>query len=190
MSVSDLEDQELTKESLERPVRIYGAIIMACSIFFLVFLIFGYTTSHLVLETLTDGDRRRFIWTIFEPLTLVVAMFFSLSLMTYCFQLIGPITGLFTNTRFFSCKKPNLKQAYDQGFMPPRVTLQMAVYKESLELVVIPTVRSLMAAVSDYELKGGRANIFITDDGLGYLIHNDPAAAKARIEWYEANNIG
>ena len=66
----------------------------------------------------------------------------------------------------------------------------MAVYKESLELVVIPTVRSLMVAVSDYELKGGKANIFITDDGLGYLLHSDPTAAQARIEWYEANNIG
>ncbi|ETI23905.1 hypothetical protein G647_05712 [Cladophialophora carrionii CBS 160.54] len=188
--ISDLEEQELEKESLDRPVKLYGAIIMACSIFFLVFLIFGYTTSHLVLEMLTDGDRMRFVWIAFEPLTLIVAMFFSLSLMTYAFQLFGPITGLFTNTRFFSSVKPNLKQAYDQGFTPPRVTIQMAVYKESLELVVMPTVRSLMAAVSDYELKGGKANIFITDDGLGYLLHSDPAAAQARIEWYEANNIG
>ena len=188
--MSDLEEQELEKESLDRPVKLYGAIIMACSIFFLVFLIFGYTTSHLVLEMLTDGDRMRFVWIAFEPLTLIVAMFFSLSLMTYAFQLFGPITALFTNTRFFSSNGPNLKQAYDQGFSPPRVTIQMAVYKESLELVVIPTVRSLMAAVSDYELKGGKANIFITDDGLGYLLHSDPAAAQARIEWYEANNIG
>jgi hypothetical protein len=186
----DIEEQELEKESLDRPVKLYGAIVMACSIFFLVFLIFGYTTSHLILEMLTDGDKMRLVWIAFEPLTLVVAMFFALSLVTYVFQLFGPITGLFTNTRFFSSQKPNLKQAYHLGFTPPRVTIQMAVYKESMELVVIPTVRSLMAAVSDYELEGGKANIFITDDGLGILLKTDPAAAQARIEWYQANNIG
>jgi hypothetical protein len=185
-----MEEQELEKESLDRPVKLYGAIVMACSIFFLVFLIFGYTTSHLILEMLTDGDKMRLVWIAFEPLTLVVAMFFALSLVTYVFQLFGPITGLFTNTRFFSSKKPNLKQAYNQGFTPPRVTIQMAVYKESMELVVIPTVRSLMAAISEYELEGGKANIFITDDGLGILLKTDPAAAQARIEWYQANNIG
>jgi hypothetical protein len=190
VEVTDLEDQELEKESLDRPVRLYGAIIMACSIFFLVFLIFGYTTSHLILEMLTDGDKMRLIWIVFEPLTLIVAMFFALSLATYTFQLFGPITGLFTNTRFFSSNRPNLSQAYSQGFTPPRVTIQMAVYKESMELVVIPTVRSLMAAVSEYELKGGKANIFITDDGLGYLLHSDPEAARQRIAWYEGNNIG
>jgi hypothetical protein len=83
----------------------------------------------------------------------------------------------------------NLK-AYAQGFIPPRVTIQMAVYKESLELVVMPTVTSLMAAVAHYETQGGKANIFITDDGMGYLLHNDPVAAQARIEYYESNNIG
>lgn len=185
-----MENQEPAKESFERPVRYWGAIVMACSLFLLTTLIFGYTTSHLVLEMLIDGDRRRFIWIVFEPLIFAVAMFFSLSLITYSFQLLGPITGLFSNTRFFSAKRPNIKQAYDQGFSPPRITIQMAVYKESLELVIMPTVRSLMASVSEYELQGGKANIFITDDGLGYLLHKDPVAAQTRIEWYAANNIG
>lgn len=190
VEITDVENQEPVKESLDRPIRHYGAIVISCSIFFLVFLIFGYTTSHLVLEMLIDGDRRRFIWIVFEPLILAVAMFFSLSLMTYTFQLFAPITGLFRNTRFFSANKPNLKQAYEQGFNPPKVTIQMAVYKESLELVIIPTVRSLMIARSDYEMRGGKCNIFITDDGLGYLLHNDPVAAQTRIEWYAANKIG
>ena len=190
IEIEDLEDQEPAKESFARPVRSNGAIIMGCSMFFLVFLIFGYTTSRLVLEMLIDEDRRRFIFIIFEPLTLAVAMFFSLSLVTYVFQLFGPITGLGINARFFSAKKPNISQAYAQGFTPPRVTIQMAVYKESLELVVMPTVKSLMAAALHYEAQGGKANIFICDDGIGYLIHKDPAAAQARIDFYAANNIG
>jgi hypothetical protein len=188
--VEDLEDQEPTKESYARPVKNSGAYIIGLSLFFLVFSIFGYSTSHLLLEWLIDRDRRRFYFVFFEPLTLAVAMFFSLSLVTYVFQLFGPITGLSQNSRFFSANKPNLGQAYAQGFSPPRITIQMAVYKESLELVVIPTVTSLMIAVKHYEAQGGKANIFITDDGLGYLFHNDPDAARARIDFYAANNIG
>ena len=190
VAVEDLEDQGPAKESLARPVRRNGAYIMGLSMFFLIFSIFGYTTSHLVLEWLIDGDRRRFYFVIAEPLTFAVAMFFSLSLANYTFQLFGPITSLRTNSRFFSANKPNVSQAYAQGFSPPRVTIQMAVYKESLELVVIPTVKSLMVAVSQYESQGGKAHIFICDDGLGYLFHSDPAAAQARIDFYAANNIG
>lgn len=190
IELQDLEHQQPAKESLDRPIKKNGSIIIACSMFFLIFLIFGYTTSHLVLEMLIDGDRRRFIFIIFEPLTLCVAMFFSLSLMTYTFQLFGPITGLRTNSRFSSAIKPDLIQAYGQGFVPPKITIQMAVYKENLELVVIPTVTSLMRAVAKYEARGGKANIFITDDGMGALLLDDPAAAEARMEYYAENNIG
>jgi hypothetical protein len=190
VEIEDLEDQEPTKESFARPVRSNGAYVMGISMFFLVFSIFGYTTSHLVLEWPMDGDRRRFYFVLFEPLTLAVAMFFSLSLVTYVFQLFGPITGLSENSRFFSANRPNLSQAYAQGFPTPRLTIQMAVYKEDLELVVIPTVKSLMIAVSNYEAQGGKANIFICDDGLEYLVYNDPEAAQARIDFYAANSIG
>ena len=50
--------------------------------------------------------------------------------------------------------------------MPPHITIQMPVYKESLAGVIRPTVASLKAAISQYELQGGTANIFINDDGL------------------------
>jgi hypothetical protein len=46
------------------------------------------------------------------------------------------------------------------------VTIEMPVYKESLTSVIMPTVTSLKAAISHYELNGGTANIFIFDDGL------------------------
>jgi hypothetical protein len=190
VETEDLEDQEPAKESFARPFKKNGAYIMGISLFFLIFSIFGYTTSHLVLEWLIDGDKRRFYFAIAEPLTLCVAMFFSLSLVTYVFQLFGPITGLHSNSRFFSAIKPNLRQAYAQGFVSPKVTIQMAVYKESLELVVMPTVKSLKAAVLHYESLGGKANIFITDDGIGGLLHSDPEAAQARIDFYAANGIG
>jgi hypothetical protein len=109
----DVELQEPTKESFARPIKSNGSYLMGVSLFFLVFSIFGYTTSHLLLEWVIDGDRMRFVYAALEPLILVVALFFSLSLATYVFQLFGPITGLRQNSRFFSAKKPNLNQVSD-----------------------------------------------------------------------------
>jgi len=65
--------------------------------------------------------------------------------------------------------------------------LSPKVYKEGLEAVIVPTIRSIKAAISTYEMQGGSANIFINDDGL-QLVDGDQA--RARIDFYEENNIG
>ena len=44
----------------------------------------------------------------------------------------------------------------------PHVTIQMPVYKEELNAVMRPTIASLKAAISTYEMQGGMANIFGT----------------------------
>jgi hypothetical protein len=61
------------------------------------------------------------------------------------------------------------------------------VYKEGLEGVIIPTVRSLKAAISHYESRGGTASIFINDDGMAF---RDTEEAQERINFYHDNNIG
>jgi len=63
----------------------------------------------------------------------------------------------------------------------------MPVYKEGLQGVIIPTVRSLKAAISHYESHGGTASIFINDDGMRLLPKEE---AQERIEFYHDNNIG
>lgn len=82
------------------------------------------------------------------------------------FQLFGPVANLQSNSRYFSARAPNLALAHQLGFQPAQITIQMPVYKESLQGVIKPTVASLQKAISHYELQGGRANIFINDDGL------------------------
>lgn len=62
-----------------------------------------------------------------------------------------------SNSRYYSGKRPSLRQAYAQGFEPPHVTIQMPVYKEGLEGVIMPTVRSLKMAISHYESHGGKS---------------------------------
>jgi hypothetical protein len=63
----------------------------------------------------------------------------------------------------------------------------MPVYKEGLVGVIQPTVMSLKAAISTYELQGGSANIFVNDDGIQLIPEEQ---AQARRDFYEEHNIG
>ena len=63
----------------------------------------------------------------------------------------------------------------------------MPVYKEGLHTVIVPTIRSVNAAIATYEMQGGTANIFINDDGLQLLPEEE---RKARMEVYEEYGIG
>lgn len=100
--------------------------------------------------------------------------------------MIGPIKNVTRNTRFYSAIPPDLDQAEALGFDRPHITIQMPVYKESLDAVIMPTVSSLRAAISHYELYGGSATIFINDDGMQLI---DEEEREARKEFYLDNNI-
>ena len=69
----------------------------------------------------------------------------------------------------------------------PHITIQCPVYKEGLESVIMPTIRSIKAAISTYEMQGGSANILINDDGLQIL---DEREREARIDFYADNSLG
>ena len=90
---------------------------------------------------------------------------------------------LHTNSRFYSAIPP----ARLSGRVLPHITIQCPVYKEGLEAVIEPTVKSIKKAISTYELQGGSANIFINDDGLQLI---DELERTKRIEFYADNSIG
>jgi len=69
----------------------------------------------------------------------------------------------------------------------PHITIQMPVYKEGLEGVIIPTVESLKKAITTYERQGGSVNIFIFDDGMQIWDEEEQEIRKA---YYDRNNIG
>ncbi len=69
----------------------------------------------------------------------------------------------------------------------PHVTIQCPVYKEGLHSVIDPTVKSIKAAISTYEMQGGTANIFVNDDGMQLISEYD---AQMRREFYDEHNIG
>ena len=63
----------------------------------------------------------------------------------------------------------------------------MPVYKEGLQAVIEPTVRSIKAAISTYEMQGGTANIFVNDDGMQLIPEEQ---ARERQDFYDEHNIG
>jgi hypothetical protein len=63
----------------------------------------------------------------------------------------------------------------------PRVTIQMPVYLEGLEAVIKPSICSLETAIADYSAHGGRASIFVNDDGLQLLGDADRCRARTRL---------
>lgn len=90
------------------------------------------------------------------------------------------------NTKFYSGLSPRLLPRDREGGLP-HVTIQMPVYKEGLHSVIEPTIRSIKQAISTYELQGGTANIFVNDDGMKLLTHDQ---AMERQDFYDEHNVG
>jgi hypothetical protein len=189
-SVEDLEkDSSVDRpESLARPVMRTSAFFVGMSMCLTLVLLIGVYIGKLVSECLLDGTYIRLALIAPIPLLICVSLFFFQTIFTNIFQIVGPIGGSVTNSRFYSCHKPSLRRAYQDGFEPPHITIQMPVYKEGMDSVIIPTIRSLQAAISYYESHGGSASIFINDDGMRAGIPEEDA--EQRREFYHDENIG
>lgn len=175
-------------ESLQRPVIRVSPVFTGLAVCLGICLLGGVFVGKVVREVMLDGNYTRLALCAVVPLLFFISLFFFNTIFAGLFQMIGPISGAFTNSRYYSPHKPNMHKAYAEGFVPPKVSIQMPVYKEGLESVIVPTVRSLQAAISYYESRGGSANIFINDDGLRAGISEEDI--RARREFYEDNNIG
>lgn len=101
------------------------------------------------------------------------------------FQLIGPVGQFHTNSTYYSAKPPPRVKRLEAL---PHVTIQCPIFTESLETVVAPTIMSLKAAISTYEMQGGSANIFVNDDGM--LAGLTKLEIDNRKKFYKKNNIG
>lgn len=99
-------------------------------------------------------------------------------------QCFGPVSQMTVNSRYYSARPPQRIRTPTL----PHVTVQCPVFKEGLESVIAPTIKSIKQAISTYELQGGTANIFINDDGLQGVIGTEEA--QARIAFYADHNIG
>lgn len=177
----------LENESLGRPLIFLSAIFVGLAVALIIILLLGFGVSQLIYQSLIDGMWLRLALVATTPAFGLFGLFFAIVIFTDIFQLIGPITGVTSNSRSYSAIHPDIFKACTSGFTCSHVTIQMPVYKEGLESVIIPTVTSLKAAIRHYELNGGTASIFINDDGLQLLPEKE---AQARRDFYTDNNIG
>ncbi|PHH79878.1 hypothetical protein CDD83_3824 [Cordyceps sp. RAO-2017] len=122
-----------------------------------------------------------------RPVARASAVFIGLAMCLTLCLLLGVYCGQLV-TEFYSGQKPSLRRAYADGFVPPKITIQMPVYKEGMESVIIPTVKSLQAAISFYELRGGSANLMICDDGLRAGLSAEEVSKRRA--FYHDNDIG
>lgn len=172
----------------EKPRRIVlnQSILTACTLF-LVTLSIGAGWVQIAKEIYLDGNYLRILFLLALPAQVWLALFFFQATCGSIAQIIGPINQVNQNSKTYSGVAPRVRLSAENGQALPHVTVQMPVYKEGLRAVIEPTVHSIKAAISTYEMQGGTANIFINDDGM-QLVSEDEA--RARQEFYDEHSIG
>lgn len=178
---SELEEAMVSKK---RPTLLLNPIMVGATLALLTAAL-GLGWRNLAQEVSVDGKYVRLALLVVTPCQVFVSLFFMQIIIVNLAQIFGPISQLNINSKFFSGIKPPRLNRNDGPL--PHVTIQMPVYKEGLVGVIQPTIISLKAAISTYELQGGTANIFVNDDGMQLLTVEE---AQARRDFYEEHNIG
>ncbi|KAI6111864.1 hypothetical protein EDD16DRAFT_1694095 [Pisolithus croceorrhizus] len=155
---STREDRDVEKVSQKaRPMRLiaplYSGLGCALSIYFV-----GSGISMLLRESLLDGSWIRFALLVTVPFNFCVSLYHE-------------------NSRFYSAvwSEPNK----EVGHALPHITIEMPVYKESLEQTIVPSVFSLKKAMQSYACQGGTSTIVIHDDGLQLIPENGRSERRA-----------
>ncbi|KAG1848119.1 glycosyl transferase family group 2-domain-containing protein [Suillus subluteus] len=132
---------------------IYNGLGCGLSIFFI-----GTGASMLLQESMLDGQWIRFCLLVTAPLSFCVSLFFSLQIIGNVGMIIGPVSQYYENSRYYSAIKPEEDKDVDSAL--PHVTIELPVYKESLEQTIGPSVYSLKKAMQTYARQGGTSSIF------------------------------
>ncbi|OSD07696.1 hypothetical protein PYCCODRAFT_1357854 [Trametes coccinea BRFM310] len=159
---------------------IYNGLAAGLSLFFI-----GNGINVLLQEVELDGNYVRFALCALVPFFFCVSLFFSIQIIQNVSMCIGPIAQYHQNSKYYSAVKPRANKIVDNNL--PHITIQMPVYKESLESVLAPSIESLKKAMQTYARQGGTSTIFVNDDGLRLL----PVEERdARILFYANHGIG
>ncbi|KAF8891407.1 glycosyl transferase family group 2-domain-containing protein [Infundibulicybe gibba] len=141
--------------------------------------------SILMEEFALDGDASRFALVVTLPIIYCVSLFFCLQLIGNISLILGPVAQYHENSQYYSAIKPDPNPEIDNNL--PHMTIQLPVYKESLELTIAPSVFSIKKAMQTYARQGGTSAIFICDDGLQLISEEE---REERIAFYANHNIG
>ncbi|KAJ8508325.1 hypothetical protein ONZ45_g9380 [Pleurotus djamor] len=159
---------------------VYNGIAAALALLFI-----GNGLKIVLQEWFLDGSFVRFAFIIAMPMLYCVSLFFCLQLVQNLSMAFGPVAHFHENSKYYSAVKPKPNKVVDNHL--PHITIQMPVYKESLETVLQPSIYSLKKAMQTYARQGGTSTIFINDDGLRVLPEAD---RDERIAFYANHGIG
>ncbi|KAI1500033.1 putative glycosyltransferase family 2 protein [Biscogniauxia marginata] len=184
VAVGEIEIDEESGQILpeKRPVHLLNAYLVSI-VLVLVTVSLGAAWRQLAIQTSVDGNFTRLALVALFPIQIFFTLFFAQVIVGCLTQIFGPIQQLTINSKFYSARPPPRLQTATL----PHITVQCPVYKEGLNAVIVPTVRSLKQAISTYELQGGSANMFVNDDGLQLLPEEE---RRARIDFYADHSIG
>jgi hypothetical protein len=167
-----------------RRIKMLMPILTGCTIL-LNTICLGGGWRAIALENKVDHGYMRLCLLLATLPQIWLGLFFFQSMIGNFGWIFGPVSQMKENSKFYSGVKPK-RLRRDAGPLP-HVTIQMPVYKEGLRAVIEPTVASIKAAISTYEMQGGTANIFVNDDGMQIISEED---ARARQDFYDEHNIG
>ncbi|KAJ3868959.1 putative glycosyltransferase family 2 protein [Lentinula novae-zelandiae] len=134
----------------------------------------------------------RFVLAVTLPFLYCVSLFFTLQILQNVTMAIGPIAHYHQNSRYYSAVPPKPPQSSTEEDKPevlPHITIQMPVYRESLETVLAPSIASLKRAMQTYARQGGTSSIFVCDDGMR-TSGMSKADRDERIRYYRSEGIG
>ena len=94
----------------------------------------GQGVNILIQEWALDNDFIRFALVAVLPLLFAVSLFFCMQLVQNVSFAIGPVVQYHENSKYYSAIPPLPNKAVDNNL--PHITIQMPVYKESLETVL------------------------------------------------------
>ncbi|PMD65196.1 uncharacterized protein K444DRAFT_640194 [Hyaloscypha bicolor E] len=176
----DEESGEIVPE--KRGLHLQNTVLVALTLM-LIMTTLGAGARQLAIETDSDGTFLRLALLALTPVQIFFTLFFGQVIVGCLAQIFGPVRQMTENSKFYSARAP----PRIQSAVLPHITIQCPVYKEGLNSVIAPTVKSIKQAISTYELQGGSANMFVNDDGMQII---DEEERRARIEFYADHSIG
>ncbi|KAH8792070.1 glycosyl transferase family group 2-domain-containing protein [Hyaloscypha finlandica] len=176
----DEESGEIIPE--KRGLHLQNTVLVALTLM-LIMTTLGAGARQLAIETNSDGTFLRLALLALTPVQIFFTLFFAQVIIGCLAQIFGPVRQMTENSKFYSARAP----PRIQSAVLPHITIQCPVYKEGLNSVIAPTVKSIKQAISTYELQGGSANMFVNDDGMQII---DEEERRARIEFYADHSIG
>lgn len=176
----DEESGEIIPE--KRGLHLQNTVLVALTLM-LIMTTLGAGARQLAIETDSDGTYLRLALLLLTPVQIFFTLFFGQVIIGCLAQIFGPVRQMTENSKFYSARAP----PRIQSAVLPHITIQCPVYKEGLNSVIAPTVKSIKQAISTYELQGGSANMFVNDDGMQII---DEDERRARIEFYADHSIG